>query len=496
MKSYFLGIDQGTTGVAAILFDEQWRQVSRGYRKLKQIYPRAGWVEHDAEDIWQSVRAAVTEAMTAGNVAPEEVACIGIDHEGESVMLWDKQSGKPLGNTIVWQDRRTEAEAAALRDSHGAWFRERTGLFPDAYFSALKLKWLLDNTPEAPSLAAEGRLAAGTMDTWMLWNITGGAVHATDVSTASRTMLMNLATETWDEEILALLGIPASILPVIHDSAFVYGNSDKAAFCGITAPVSGILTDQQAALFGHGCFSVGDIKATYGTGCFLLMNTGDTPVYSDGGLITTVAWRIGGKTTYALDGGIYIAGAALGWLQNGLGILENAPESEVMARRAADNGGVYFVPAFSGLAAPYCNPAARGTMVGLTAAVTKEHVVRATLESIAYQVRDLVELTARESAVPIPTMRCDGGLVNNGFLMQFQADMLGIPLAVPEITETTALGAAMMAALGIGVSETPEALGVPRNIRHTYEPQMKDDERQALLKQWHKAVERAIEWAQ
>lgn len=495
MKHYYLGLDQGTTGVTAILFDEQWQQVSRGYRTLKQIYPCSGWVEHDAEDIWQSVCAAVEEALKTGNVTPEEVACIGIDHEGESVMLWDKRSGLPLRNTIVWQDRRTEAEAAALRESHGAFFRERTGLYPDAYFSALKLKWLLNNTPEARTLAAEGHLAAGTMDAWMLWNITGGAVHATDVSTASRTMLMNLSTEAWDEEILAFLDIPDSILPAIRDSAFVYGHSEKTAFCGITAPVSGVMTDQQAALFGHGCFSPGDVKTTYGTGCFLLMNTGNVPVRSDGGLITTVAWRIGGATTYALDGGIYIAGAALGWLRDGLGILENAPESEAMATSVVDNGGVYFVPAFSGLAAPYCDPAARGTMVGLTAAVTKEHIVRATLESVAYQVCDLVELTKRESDVALHAMRCDGGLVNNGFLMQFQADMLGLPIEIPAITETTALGTAMMAALGIGAASTPAALDVPRTIRRTYEPQMSDDKRQTLLSHWHAAVQRAAAWA-
>lgn len=491
--NYYLGIDQGTTGVSALLFDEGWRQIARGYRKLRQIYPCSGWVEHDAEDIWQAVCDSVTEAMAAGGVSPAEIVCIGLDHEGESVMLWDKESGKPLGHTVVWQDRRTEAEAAALRESHGALFREKTGLYPDAYFSALKLKWLLDNTPDARALATEGRLLAGTMDSWILWNITGGAVHATDASTASRTMLMNLKTQEWDDELLSLLDIPASILPVIRDSAFVYGQSDKTAFCGISAPVSGILTDQQASLFGHGCLTSGDLKTTYGTGCFLLMNTGDTPVRSEGGLITTVAWRIGGKTTYALDGGIYIAGAALGWLSSGLGILDNAPDSEVMANRVSDNGGVYFVPAFSGLTAPYGNPAARGTMVGLTAAVTKEHIVRATLESIAYQVCDLVRLTERES-VPIRTMRCDGGLTGNGFLMQFQADILGIPLDIPEISETTALGAAMMAALGIGVAATPEQLGVPRTIRRTFEPSMSESDREALLSGWHRAVRCAIAW--
>lgn len=485
---YYLGIDQGTTGVSAILFDEGWRQVARGYRTLRQLYPHAGWVEHDAEDIWQAVCNSVAEAMAIGQVRPEEIACIGLDHEGESVMLWDKDSGKPLGNTVVWQDRRTEAEAAALRESHGAFFREKTGLFPDAYFSALKLKWLLDNTPKARVLADEGRLLAGTMDSWILWNITGGAVHATDASTASRTMLMNLQTQEWDGDILSLLGIPASILPVIRDSAFVYGYSDKTAFCGIAAPVSGVLTDQQAALFGHGCLAVGDLKATYGTGCFLLMNTGDKPVRSDGGLITTVAWRIGGKTTYALDGGIYVAGAALTWLRDGLGILENTPDSEAMAQRVGDNGGVYFVPAFSGLAAPYGDPAARGTVVGLSAASTKEHLVRAALEAVAYQVSDLVELFVRETDLAIRAIRCDGGLTNNGFLMQLQADMLGASVDIPEISETTALGAAMMAALGIGVADTPEALGVPRTIRRTLTPTMKADERERLLSAWHRAV--------
>ena len=494
MAKYYLGLDQGTTGVTAILFDEGWQQISRGYREIRQIYPRAGWVEHDATDIWHAACAATRQAMDKAGAEGRDILCIGLDHEGESVMLWDKQSGEPLFNTIVWQDRRTAAAAEALEESHGALIRERTGLAVDSYFSALKLRWLLDHVPRARELLAQNRLAAGNMDAWLAWNITGGA-HVTDPSTASRTMLMNLQSCDWDDEVLTLLEIPRSILPRICDSAADFGRADPDRFCGISAPLSGLLNDQQAALFGQTCFAPGSVKTTYGTGCFMLMNTGSQPVRSPGGLVTTVGWRIGGRTSYALDGGVYISGAATQWLRDGLKIISSASETEAMALAAGSNNGVYFVPAFTGLAAPYWDSYARGTLVGITGGTTREHIVRATLESTAYQVSDLLRAMEQDSGVAINAMRCDGGAVVNGFLMQFQADILGLPVHIPRITDTTALGSAFMAALGAGFVDSTDALAQHWHLQRTYEPAMSADERESLLAQWHRAVERCRGWA-
>ena len=494
MGKYYLGLDQGTTGVTAILFDEHWQQAARGYREIRQIYPQAGWVEHDAIDIWESACFAVQQAMDAAGAQGSDILCIGLDHEGESVMLWDKVTGEPLYNTIVWQDRRTAAAAEALSASHGAYILERTGLAVDAYFSALKLRWLLDNVPAAKEKLAQGRLAAGNMDAWLAWNITGGA-HVTDPSTASRTMLMNLHSCDWDEEVLALLDIPRSILPQIRDSAAGFGHADPGRFCGISAPLTGMLNDQQAALFGQTCFDAGDVKTTYGTGCFMLMNTGSKPVASAEGLVTTVAWRINGETTYALDGGVYISGAATQWLRDGLQIIENAAQTEAMARSVSDSGGVYFVPAFTGLAAPYWDSYARGMMIGITGGTTREHIVRATLESTAYQVGDLLRAMEQDSGVTIRAMRCDGGAVVNGFLMQFQSDILDLPVHIPEIRDTTALGAAFMAALGAGFAGSADELRQCWRLARCYEPQMGGDERERLLDEWHRAVERCRGWA-
>ncbi len=494
MKRYVLGIDQGTTGVTAILFNEQWQACARGYREIRQIYPQSGYVEHDAEDIWRAVCEAVQEALTLCGASPCDILCVGIDHEGESVMLWDKKTGKPLANTIVWQDKRTAKEAEALAQSHGEWIFKRTGLQVDSYFSALKLKWLYEHCPEAPPLLAEERLLAGTMDSWIAWKMTGARLHITDLSTASRTMLLNLQSEDWDEEIAALLGIPLSALPQITNGAAVFGETEPAAFCGIRAPLCAILNDQQAALFGHGCFEEGAVKTTYGTGAFMLMNTGASPVFCKNGLITTVGWRVNGQTTYALDGGVYTAGAAMQWLRDGLKLLPTAADSERLATTVADNGGVYFVPAFSGLAAPYNDPHASGTMIGLSPATTREHIVRAALEATAYQVCDLVTLAQREATHSITSMRCDGGMSNNGFLMQFQADLLGIPLFVPAITDTTALGTAFMAAIGAGLHQAPNELTPFLKNGRYYEPKASEDKRQELLFSWHRAVERSRQW--
>lgn len=495
MPKYYLGVDQGTTGVTAILFDTSWHQVSRGYREIRQIYPQAGWVEHDPLDIWDSVCSAVTQALLGAAASPGDILCVGVDHEGESVMLWDKETGLPVYNSIVWQDRRTSEKSDALNATHGDFIREHTGLTVDSYFSALKLQWLLQNIPEARELLAQNRLLCGTMDTWLVWKITGGAVHATDTSTGSRTMLMNLRKGCWDTEILSLLDIPHAILPAILPSNGDFGRCIPSLFCGISAPITGVLVDQQAALFGQTCFTPGTAKTTYGTGCFMQMNTGDKIVESASGLLPMVCWNIGGNTTYGLDGGIYISGAAVQWLRDGLKIISSAAETEAMAYAAGTNNGVYFVPAFAGLAAPYWDSYARGTLIGITGGTTREQIVRATLEATAYQVSDLLKAMEKDSGASITEMRCDGGAVANRFLMQFQADILDIPLLIPEITETTALGAAFMAAIGGGFVSAPDELQNHWRLARTYEPKMGNDERSHLLSQWHRAVERTRDWA-
>ena len=496
MSRYYLGLDQGTTGVTAILFDEHWRQASRGYREIRQIYPQPGWVEHDALDIWEAACHAVSQALQTAGAQGSDILCIGLDHEGESVVLWDSVTGQPIANTIVWQDRRTAEAAEALAAEHGDVIRRRTGLHVDSYFSALKLRWLLDNVPQAADLLAQGRLLAGNMDAWLVWKMSGGKIHVTDPSTASRTMLMNLHSCDWDQEVLDIIGIPRQILPTIHNSAALFGHADAACFCGIGAPISGMVNDQQAALFGQTCFTPGTVKTTYGTGCFMLMNTGECPICSESGIVTTVGWRIGSKPTYALDGGIYISGAATQWLRDGLKVIRSASETEAMALSAGSNGGVYFVPAFTGLAAPHWDSYARGMMIGITAGTTAEHIVRATLESTAYQVSDLLKAMASDSGVPITAMRCDGGAVANGFLMQFQSDILNLPVHIPAITDTTALGSAFMAAIGAGLCSSTDELAGHWQLRRAYEPKMSEDQRQYLLSRWHKAVERARNWAE
>lgn len=496
MAKYYLGLDQGTTGITAILFDENWHQISRGYQELQQIYPQSGWVEHDPIDIWESACFAVTQALKNANASPEDILCVGIDHEGESVMLWDKVTGQPIYNTIVWQDRRTSAEAEILKANHGDFIRTRTGLNVDSYFSALKIKWLLHNVPEAGQLLSQGRLLCGTMDTWLIWKMTGGAVHATDTSTSSRTMLMNLQSGNWDDEVLALLEIPRTILPTICPSAGDYGHCVPELFCNISASISGVLVDQQAALFGQTCFTPGTVKTTYGTGCFMQMNTGDKVIDSSNGLLPLVCWNMNGKTTYGLDGGIYISGAATQWLRDGLKIISSASETETMAYTAGSNNGVYFVPAFTGLAAPYWDSYARGTLIGITGGTTREQIVRATLESTAYQVYDVLHAMEKDSGIVLPAMRCDGGAVVNNFLMQFQADILNIPVLIPEITEATALGSAFMASIGAGFVSSTEELQSHWKLARSFEPKMSNDERMHLLSQWHRAVERARNWAE
>lgn len=493
-RKYYLGIDEGTTGVTAILFDEHWSVAGRGYREITQFYPRAGWVEHDAEEIWSALCLAVRQAIMLAGARPEEICCLGLDHEGESVVVWDAASGQPVYPVIVWQDRRTAADADALEQTHGRPIWEKTGLHPDAYFSATKLRWILDKADPSREQVKAGRLLAGTMDAWFVWKMTGGRVHCTDASTASRTMLYNLRTQDWDDEILAWLSIDRTLLPEIHDSAAHFGYTDPDAFLGMRCEISGVMADQQAALLGQGCITPGSVKTTYGTGCFMLVNTGREAIRSTRGILTTVAWRLHGTDQYALDGGSYIAGAATQWLRDGLKIISSAAQTEDMARHAGSNGGVYFVPAFTGLAAPYWDSYARGTLIGVTGGTTQEHIVRAALESTAYQVRDILDAMILETHIPITSMRCDGGSTCNAFLMQFQADILGLPLEVPEIRDTTALGAAYMAALGAGELSSPEETAAHWKRHRLYEPQMSADERESLLARWHQAVERSLGW--
>ena len=491
---YYLGLDQGTTGTTALLLDSKWNVAARGYKEHKQYYPKPGWIEHSPGEIWVAILESIQEALDIAGAKPEEIACIGFDNQGETVMVWDKLTGVPVHNAIVWQDRRTARYADALTEQYGELIREKTGLMIDAYFSATKIKWILDNVPDAREKAREGRLIAGTMDSWMIWKMTHGRVHVTDYSTASRTMLLNIHTGQWDEEILDILEIDKRMLPKILDSSMIYGYTDPLDFMGAKIPISGSVVDQQAALFGQACFTPGSIKTTYGTGCFMLMNTGDKPVYSKNGLLTTVAWGLSGKMTFALDGGIYIAGAATQWLRDGLKVIEDASQTEAMALAAKSNGGVYFVPAFTGLAAPYWDSYARGMMIGITRGTTREEIVRATLEATAYQVKDNLDVMNIDASIPINIMRADGGAVVNNFLMQFQADILNMPVDIPEITETTALGAAYLAALGIGEFQSIYDLADHWKLGKRFEPKMNADERESLLDDWHRAVERSRNW--
>ena len=493
-KQYFLGLDQGTTGTTALILNEDWSVVARGYKEHEQIYPKPGWVEHDPMEIWNAILDTVEMAAKEAGIEVKDLCCIGMDNQGETCMVWDKTSGQPIYNAIVWQDRRTARDADALAAKAGDMIREKTGLVIDAYFSATKFKWILDNVPGAMKKAQAGELIAGTLDSWMIWKLTHGHTHATDYSTASRTMLLNIKTGQWDDEILDLIGIPKKILPEIRDSATIFGNTDPLDFFGADIPISGSLVDQQAALFGQACYSPGTVKTTYGTGCFMLMNTGDSPVYSRNGLLTTVGWGLNNKMTFALDGGIYIAGAAVQWLRDKLNLLENSSQSEEIAKSVDDTGGMFFVPAFAGLAAPHWDQYARGTMVGITGGTTREQIVRATLESVAYQVKDNLDVMIKDSGIDIKFMRVDGGMVANKFLMQFQADILGIPVDVPQVTETTALGAAYMAALGTGVYKSLDELTSKWKLYCRYEPNMSEDQRQSLLHDWHRAVERSKAW--
>lgn len=491
---YYLGLDQSTMGTTAILFDRNWKEAGRGYQEIPLYYPQAGWVEHDAREVWNSVLTATLQALASTGDGPESIVCVGLNHEGETVVVWDRVTGQPICNSIVWQDRRTAREADQMADEYNELVQSKTGLMIDAYFSATKIKWILDHVAGARELMKQGRLLCGTLDTWIVWKITHGRVHVTDASSASRTLLFNVHTGQWDDELLALFDIERSILPEICDSAMHYAYTDPLDFLGARVPISGILVDQQAAMVGQACTTSGTIKTTYGTGCFMLMNTGDKAVASTNGLLPTVAWKLHDQMTFALDGGVYMTGGATKWLKEGLGIIASTAESERYALEVENNGGVYFVPAFTGLAAPHWDSYASGMMIGITGGTQRAHIVRATLEATAYQVRDVLDVMQKEANVPISVIRCNGAATTNRFLMQFQSDILGIPLDIPEVLETTALGAAFMGALGIGEFGSINDVENIWKLSRRYEPKMSVDQRDSLLYHWHRAVERAKYW--
>ena len=488
--SFILAIDQGTTSSRAIVFDRAGRPVATARREFAQHYPADGWVEHDAEEIWLSVLAVCREAIAATGLAASAITAIGITNQRETTVLWERESGRPLARAIVWQDRRTAAACRALvAGGVEADLRARTGLLADPYFSATKLAWLLDRLPDARTRATRGELCFGTIDSYLLFRLTGGRVHATDASNASRTLLFNIHSQRWDPELLRLFNIPEAVLPEVRDCVTEFGGSD-AALLGAAIPITGMAGDQQAAAFGQACFEPGMIKSTYGTGCFALMTLGETPRLSEHRLLTTVAWRLAGRTTYALEGSIFIAGAAVQWLRDGLGLIAASAASEDHARRVDDTGGVYLVPAFTGLGAPYWDAEARGALVGLTRDSGVSQIVRAGLEAVCYQTRDLMEAMAGDAGRLPAALRVDGGMVGNDWLMQFLADMLEVPVERPAVTETTALGAACLAGLGAGVWSSMATLAAGWQCQKRFTPGMGEGRRQALYDGWKRAVAR------
>lgn len=493
MGKYILALDQGTTSSRAILFDREQNILGVAQKELTQYYPQEGWVEQDAMEIWSSQYGVMMEAIARSGVEPAEIAAIGITNQRETTILWDRATGRPLHNAIVWQCRRTAELVDQLRsDGLEGHIRAVTGLLPDAYFSATKLKWLLDHVEGAREKAARGEVLFGTVDSWLVWKLTGGAVHVTDVTNASRTMLFDIHRLDWDDTLLEALDIPRSVLPEVRSSSEIYGYTDIQ---GVRIPIAGMAGDQQAALFGQGCFSPGDAKNTYGTGCFLLMNTGDTPCESRNGLLTTIAVGLNGKVEYALEGSVFVGGAVIQWLRDELRFFPDSRDAEYYARKAPDNGGVYLVPAFTGLGAPYWDMYARGMLIGLTRGTRREHITRAAQESIAYQVADLARAMEADTGVPLTSLKADGGASRDGFLMQFQADILGRAVLRPAIRETTALGAAYLAGLAAGVWESREELSRLWRCDTTFSPAMDARHREHLLADWHRAVERCRGWA-
>lgn len=491
MDKYIMALDLGTTSCRCIIFDKNGRICSAAQKEFTQYFPQPGWVEHDAEEIWATQTGLMYEAMSKIDITINEIAGIGITNQRETTVLWDKETGRPVHKAIVWQCRRTAGYCDELKKLGMAeFFRSKTGLVLDAYFSATKLRWLLDNAAGARERAEKGKLLFGTVDSWIIWKLTGGKVHVTDYSNASRTMLFNIHTLKWDEEILRVLKIPQQILPEVKPSSHVYGYTDSKLF-GREVPIAGAGGDQQCALFGQTCFERGEIKNTYGTGGFMLMNTGNAPVNSHNGLVTTIAWGVDDKVEYALEGSIFVAGAAVQWLRDELGLIRSAAESEVLAKSVPDANGCYVVPAFVGLGAPYWDQYARGAIVGLTRGVNRNHIVRATLESIAYQVNDVLMAMQEDSGMPITSLRVDGGACDNDFLMQFQADILNTSVVRPYCIETTAMGAAYLAGLAVGYWRSKEEILANHVIAAEFKPQMGQAKRENLLQGWHNAVKAA-----
>ena len=489
MGEYILSIDQGTTSSRAILFNKKGEIVHSAQKEFTQYFPKSGWVEHNANEIWGSVLAVLASCLSESGVTAEEIAGIGITNQRETTVVWNKETGKPIYNAIVWQSRQTSEICEELKQQgHEELFRSKTGLLIDAYFSGTKVKWILDNVEGARELANEGKLLFGTIDTWLIWRLSGGKAHVTDYSNASRTLMYNIYDLKWDDELLSILDVPKSMLPDVRPSSEVYATTVDYHFFGAEVPIAGIAGDQQAALFGQACFEKGMAKNTYGTGCFMLMNTGETPVKSESGLLTTLAWGLDGKVEYALEGSIFVAGSAIQWLRDGMRMFKDAADSEEYCRNVDSTDGVYVVPAFVGLGTPYWDSDARGAVFGLTRGTTKDHFVRATVESLAYQTKAVLDAMEKDSGIALKTLRADGGAVKNSFLMEFQSDILDVPVEIPATNETTALGAAYLAGLAVGFWESQEEIASQWAIAQSYEPKMDEEKRKSLIDGWEKAV--------
>ncbi len=495
MKKYILALDQGTTSSRAIVFDHHGKPVSVAQKEFTQIYPNPAWVEHDADEIWSTQAGVAQEAITRAGIDSSALAAIGITNQRETTIVWDRRTGKPVYNAIVWQDRRTAGYCDMLKaQGHSEQIRQKTGLIIDAYFSASKIRWILDNVAGARDLANQGHLAFGTVDSWLIWKLTQGALHITDVSNASRTMIYNIHSLNWDPELLTLFDIPAGMLPEVRSSSEAYGHT-KGLFSD-QVPIAGIAGDQQAALFGQLCLYPGMVKNTYGTGCFMVMNTGDKPIDSKNNLLTTIAWKIGNNTQYALEGSIFIAGAVVQWLRDSLGIIRKSSDVEKLAGKVKDSDGVYFIPAFAGLGAPHWNQHARGTLVGLTRGSTSAHIARAALDSIAYQTVEVLRAMQADSGITIRELRVDGGATVNNLLMQFQSDLIGTKVVRPKITETTALGAAYLAGLAVGYWKNTEDIENQWQLDRAFMPELPPGQVDELLKGWKRAVKAVISWAE
>ncbi|WP_416197774.1 MAG: glycerol kinase GlpK [Sporanaerobacter sp.] len=494
-KKYIMALDQGTTSSRAILFNKNAEIIQVAQKEFKQIYPKPGWVEHDPMEIWGSQMGVAREVLETAGVRPQEIAAIGITNQRETTVVWDKNTGKPIYNAIVWQCRRTAPICDELKKRGlEEYIKDNTGLVIDAYFSGTKIKWILDNVEGAREKAENGELLFGNIDTWLLWNLTRGKVHVTDYSNASRTMLFNIKDLCWDEKILKELDIPISMLPQARPSSEVYGVTDEKTFGGAEIPIAGIAGDQQAALFGQACYGEGMAKNTYGTGCFMLMNTGEVAVPSKNGLLTTIAWGIDGKVNYALEGSIFIAGALIQWLRDELRLISDSSDSEYFASKVEDTNGVYIVPAFVGLGAPYWDMYARGTIVGLTRGANRNHIIRAALEAIAYQTKDVLQAMEEDSGIDLKELKVDGGAVANNFLMQFQSDILGVPVHRPKVIETTALGASYLAGLAVDFWKDTEEISTKWNVDRVFNPKMNEEDREKIYRGWKKAVNRSLAW--